>query len=66
MDPSEALRRTMARQDLSRGATEELFGSLMDGGWTEAQKAALLVALALILPGARNPLKAMFARGGAK
>ena len=27
---------------------------------------ALLVALALILPGARNPLKMMFARGGAK
>ena len=27
---------------------------------------AILVALALILPGARNPIKAMFARAGAK
>ncbi len=37
----------MARQDLSREATEELFGSLMDGGWDDAQKAALLIALAM-------------------
>jgi anthranilate phosphoribosyltransferase len=37
----------MARQDLQRSETEELFGSLMDGGWSEAEKAALLVALAM-------------------
>ncbi len=37
----------MARQDLSRTETEKLFGSLMDGGWSEAEKAALLVALAM-------------------
>ncbi len=47
MDPAEALRRAMARQDLSREATEELFGSLMDGAWNDAQKAALLIALAM-------------------
>lgn len=47
MEPREALRRTMARQDLSRAETEELFGGLMDGGWSEAEKAALLVSLAM-------------------
>ncbi len=47
MDPIEALRRAMARQDLSREATEELFGSLMDGGWDDSHKAALLIALAM-------------------
>jgi len=47
MEPREALRRTMARQDLSRTETEELFGGLMDGGWSEAEKAALLVSLAM-------------------
>jgi anthranilate phosphoribosyltransferase len=47
MDPGDALRRTMARQDLSREETEELFGRLMDGELAEAHKAALLVALAM-------------------
>ena len=44
---AEALRRLLARQDLSRGETEGLFGQLMDGSFDEAQKAALLVALAM-------------------
>jgi anthranilate phosphoribosyltransferase len=43
----EALRRLLARQDLSREQTEALFGQLMDGAFDDAQKAALLVALAM-------------------
>jgi anthranilate phosphoribosyltransferase len=44
---SGALRRLLARQDLDRAETEALFGRLMDGAFDEAQKAALLVALAM-------------------
>ncbi len=47
MPPSKALRRWLAREDLSRTETEELFGSLMDGELSEAMKAAMLVALAM-------------------
>ncbi|MEM7351901.1 MAG: anthranilate phosphoribosyltransferase [Acidobacteriota bacterium] len=43
----EALRRWLAREDLSRAETEELFGALMDGVLSEAMKAAMLVALAM-------------------
>ena len=43
----EALRRLLARQDLSRAETEGLFGELMDGRFDDSQKAALLVALAM-------------------
>ncbi len=43
----EALRRWLAREDLSRAETEELFGALMDGELSEAMKAAMLVALAM-------------------
>ena len=46
MQPDEALRRVIAGQDLSLEQTEKLFGSLMDGAWNDAQKAALLAALA--------------------
>ncbi len=48
MSPAhDALRRWLAREDLSRGETEELFGALMDGELSEAMKAAMLVALAM-------------------
>lgn len=47
MQPGEALKRTMARQDLSREETEDLFGRLMEGKLHDAEKAALLVALAM-------------------
>ncbi len=43
----DALRRWLAREDLSRTETEELFGALMDGELSEAMKAAMLVALAM-------------------
>ncbi|MEM7583119.1 MAG: anthranilate phosphoribosyltransferase [Acidobacteriota bacterium] len=43
----EALRRWLAREDLSRSETEELFGQLMDGELSETMKAAMLVALAM-------------------
>ncbi len=43
----QALRRWLAREDLSRAETEELFGQLMDGELSEAMKAAMLVALAM-------------------
>ena len=42
-----ALRRWLAREDLSRSETEALFGQLMDGELSEAMKAAMLVALAM-------------------
>ncbi len=44
---AEALRRLLARDHLTRGETEALFGELMDGALDAAQKAALLVALAM-------------------
>jgi len=44
---SDALRRLLAREDLSRAETEALFGQLMDGALDAAQKSALLVALAM-------------------
>ncbi|MCP3960270.1 MAG: anthranilate phosphoribosyltransferase [bacterium] len=43
----DALRCWLAREDLSRAETAELFGSLMDGELSEAMKAAMLVALAM-------------------
>ena len=43
----DALRRWLAREDLSRVETEKLFGALMDGELSEAMKAAMLVALAM-------------------
>jgi anthranilate phosphoribosyltransferase len=43
----DALRRLLAREDLTRAETESLFGQLMDGGLDAAQKAALLIALAM-------------------
>jgi anthranilate phosphoribosyltransferase len=43
----DALRRLLAREDLSREETEALFGQLMDGALDAAQKSALLVALAM-------------------
>lgn len=46
-DPHQALRRLIARQDLERGETKDLFSSLMDGELSEPMKAALLVALAM-------------------
>ncbi|HVS01318.1 MAG TPA: anthranilate phosphoribosyltransferase [Thermoanaerobaculia bacterium] len=46
-DVTAALNRLLARQDLSRQETEGLFGRLMDGELGEAQKAALLIALAV-------------------
>ena len=47
MNPNDALRRILAREDLTRSETEELFGQLMDGQLSEAIKAALLVGLAM-------------------
>ncbi len=48
MSPArDALRRWLAREDLSRAETEELFLRLMDGELSEAMKAAMLVALAM-------------------
>ena len=44
---ADALRRLLAREDLSRAETEALFGQLMDGALDAAQKSALLVALAM-------------------
>ncbi|HXT49480.1 MAG TPA: anthranilate phosphoribosyltransferase [Thermoanaerobaculia bacterium] len=44
---ADALRRLLAREDLSREETEQLFGQLMDGALDAAQKSALLVALAM-------------------
>ena len=44
---ADALRRLLAREDLSREETEALFGQLMDGALDAAQKSALLVALAM-------------------
>jgi anthranilate phosphoribosyltransferase len=44
---ADALRRLIAREDLSREETEALFGQLMDGALDAAQKSALLVALAM-------------------
>ncbi len=48
-DPAfpDALRRLLAREDLTREETEALFGQLMDGALDAAQKSALLVALAM-------------------
>ena len=43
----QALRNLLDRRDLSREATEELFGRLMDGELDEPMKAALLIALAM-------------------
>ena len=45
MDVRDALRRLTAREHLSRGETEELFGQLMDGQLSEVLKTALLIAL---------------------
>jgi anthranilate phosphoribosyltransferase len=47
IDTVQALQRLLDRQDLSRQDTEELFGQLMDGGFDEAQKAALMMGLAV-------------------
>ena len=44
---ADALRRLLGREDLTRAETEALFGQLMDGALDAAQKAALLVALAM-------------------
>ncbi len=44
---SETLKCIMAGNDLTRQQTHDLFGELMDGELTEAQVAALLVALAV-------------------
>ncbi len=44
---NDALRRWLARDDLSRQETEELFGALMDGELSETMKAAMLVALVM-------------------
>ena len=44
---NDALRHWLAREDLSRSETEDLFGALMDGELSEAMKAAMLVALAM-------------------
>ncbi|MBZ0089377.1 MAG: anthranilate phosphoribosyltransferase, partial [Thermoanaerobaculia bacterium] len=41
------MQRLLDRQDLSRQDTEELFGQLMDGVFDEAQKAALMMGLAV-------------------
>jgi anthranilate phosphoribosyltransferase len=43
----DALRRLLAREDLTRAETEDLFGQIMDGSLDAAQKSALLVALAM-------------------
>lgn len=45
--PHDALRRILAREDLTRDETESLFGQLMDGELSEPMKAALLVGLAM-------------------
>lgn len=45
--PNAALRRLMQGDSLSRDEMEALFGQLMDGGLSDALKAALLVALAM-------------------
>lgn len=45
--PNDALQHLMARRDLSREQTEELFGQLMDGELSEPMKAGLLIALAM-------------------
>ena len=47
LEPTAALRRLMAGEDLERPEVEALFGRLMDGGLSDALKAALLVALAM-------------------
>jgi anthranilate phosphoribosyltransferase len=47
IDATAALQRILERRDLTRQETEELFGQLMDGALGEAQKAALLVGLAM-------------------
>ncbi|RMH22248.1 MAG: anthranilate phosphoribosyltransferase [Acidobacteria bacterium] len=47
MEPQDALRRVLARQDLSREEMESLIGRLMDGELGEAMQAALLVGLAM-------------------
>jgi anthranilate phosphoribosyltransferase len=47
IDATQALRRVMAGGHLSRPEMESLFGQLMDGALAEAQKAGLLVALAM-------------------
>ena len=44
---ADALRRILGREDLTRAETEALFGELMDGAFDAAQKAALLVGLAM-------------------
>jgi len=44
---ADALRRLLAREDLTREETDALFGQIMDGALDAAQKAALLVALAM-------------------
>ncbi len=44
---ADLLRRLIARQDLSREETEDLFGQLMDGALSDITKAALLTALAV-------------------
>lgn len=46
-DPSVALTRLLARQNLSRAEVHELFGQIMDGEVAEPQIAALLIALAM-------------------
>ena len=45
--PNDALKRILAREDLSRDETEALFGQLMDGELSEAMKAALLIGLVM-------------------
>jgi anthranilate phosphoribosyltransferase len=45
--PAAALARLIARQDLTRGDVETLFGRLMDGELDEPTKAALLMGLAV-------------------
>lgn len=46
IDPIDALRRWMGREDLGRREVESLFGQLMDGALSDTQIAALLAALA--------------------
>ena len=46
MSYSELLRRVIAGGDLTRRQTHWAFGQIMDGRWTEAQTAGVLVALA--------------------
>jgi anthranilate phosphoribosyltransferase len=47
LTPTDALRRVLAREHLTRGETEELFGQLMDGAVEPPLQSALLVALAM-------------------